>query len=609
MRKDNTIKNKEKSKIIIIGARIDGQAGVVINAISQINTYEIIGFVDNTPELYGSTINGIPVIGSTDDIEKINLPVKNFHVAIGDNLARYRIQNALVNLGCKPITVIHPSAIISEIDISIGLGSYIGPNAIINNGSKIGSSCIINSGATVEHDNLYGNAVHIAPGVKTGGRVKIGDYSFVGVGSSILPDIKIGSGVLVGAGSTVTKNVDNQVTMIGYSAKPYNKSVYENILPDVGIKNEVYVAQPTLPRFEALDKRFRNIYERKMLSNFSENSNELEYLTAQLLSVKHALTVPSWTTGLMLIIKALELKGEVILPSFTFSATGHALIWNNLKPVFADIDPFTFNLDVKDVERKITSNTSAILGVHIFGNPCEMDSLQQLAEKYELKLIYDSAHALGSKYKGDHIGQFGNCEGFSLSGTKMITSAEGGIITSNDTDLIEKIKIGRNYGAEEDYDCQYIGLNGKMSEFHAAIAIESLGLINQSIDNRLTIVKLYKDRLSKVPGLVFQRVKENNISTYKDLGIIVNKEEFGMNRDLLQKELSAEKIYTKKYFYPPLHQMVAYKKLFPGIEKSKLLNTDLISNNIISLPIYSHMSLDIVEKICYCIDRVQRFKT
>ena len=559
--------------------------------------------------MYGAKINGVPVIGSTDDIENINLPVKNFHVAIGDNLARHRIQNILLNLDCKPITITHPAAIVSDINTSIGVGSYIGPNATINNGTKIGSACIINSGVTVEHDNCYGNAVHIAPGVKTGGRVKIDDYSFIGVGSSILPDITIGFGVLVGAGSTVTKNVDNQVTMIGYSAKPYNKSVYENILPDIGIKNEIYVAQPTLPKFEALDKRFRNIYESKILSNFSENSNELENLAAQLLSVKHALTVPSWTTGLILIIKALGLKGEVILPSFTFSATGHALIWNNLKPVFADIDPFTFNLDVKDVEKKITDNTSAILGVHIFGNPCEMDILQKLATKYELKLIYDSAHALGSKYKGDFIGQFGNCEGFSLSGTKMITSAEGGIITSNDTELIEKIKIGRNYGAKEDYNCKYIGLNGKMSEFHAAIAIESLGLINQAIKNRLTIVKLYKDRLSKIPGLVFQRVDDQNISTYKDLGVVVNKEEFGMNRDLLQKELASEKVYTKKYFYPPLHQMDAYKELFPGIDKSKLFNTELIANNIISLPIYSHMSLDIVEKICYSIDRIQRFKT
>ena len=603
------MKNKKKSKIIIIGARIDGQAGVVINTIAQTSNYEIIGFIDNTPELVGAKINGIPVIGSTDDIEKLNLPVKNFHVAIGDNIVRHRIQEILVNLNCKPITLTHPSAIVSDIDTSIGKGSYIGPNSIINNGTKIGSACIINSGSIVEHDNYYGNAVHIAPGVKTGGRVKIQDYSFIGVGSSILPDIKIGSGVLVGAGSTVTKNVENQVTMIGYSAKPYNKSVYENILPDIGIKNEIYVAQPTLPRFEAIEKRFRNIYESKMLSNFSENSNELETITSQLLSVKHALTVPSWTTGLMLIIKALGLKGEVILPSFTFSATGHALIWNNLKPVFADINPLTFNLDVNDVEKKINNNTSAILGVHIFGNPCEMNSLQKLASKYELKLIYDSAHALGSKYKGDFIGKFGDCEGFSLSGTKMITSAEGGIITSNDTELIEKIKIGRNYGSKEDYNCEYIGLNGKMSEFHAAIAIESLGLMNQSIDNRLTIVDLYKERLSYIPGLSFQSVDKKNISTYKDLGVVVSKNEFGMNRDSLQNELGLEKIYTKKYFYPPLHQMDAYKNLFPGIEKSKLINTEFIANNIISLPIYSHMSLDIVEKICYSIDRIQRFKT
>jgi len=600
---------KEKSKIIIVGARIDGHAGVVVNAIVSRNEYEIIGFIDNTPELQGTIINGVPVIGSTDDIANIKLPVNNFHIAIGDNLARFRLQKSLKNLGCKPITIVHPAATVSELNVKIGDGSFIGPNAIINNGSTIGATCIINSGAIVEHDNIYGDAVHVAPGVKTGGRVRIGDYSFIGVGSSILPDVEIGSGALIGSGSTVTKNVKNQVTMIGYSAKPYNKSVYESILPDIGIKNEIYVAQPTLPRFEALEKRFRNIYERKMLSNFSENSNELEYLTAQLLSVKHALTVPSWTTGLMLIIKALELKGEVILPSFTFSATGHALVWNNLKPVFADINPNTFNLDVEDVERKITDNTSAILGVHIFGNPCEIDSLQRLASKYELKLVYDSAHALGSKYKGDCVGKFGDCEGFSLSGTKMITSAEGGIITSNDSELMEKLSMGRNYGSSADYNCQYIGLNGKMSEFHAAIAIESLSLMSQSIKNRLTIVNLYKERLSIVPGITFQEVDPKNLSTYKDFGVLIDPKKYGMNRDLLQTELASEKIYTKKYFYPSLHQMDVYKQLFPAVDNKELKNTEYVANNIICIPIYSHMGLDTVEKICYSIDRIQRFKT
>ena len=598
-----------KQKVIIVGARIDGQAGVVVNAIQLRDEYEIIGFIDNTPDLQETKINGVPVIGSTDDLETINFPVNNIHIAIGDNLARFRLQKSLKSLGCNPITIIHPTATISDINVKIGEGSFIGPNTIVNNGSVIGDASIINSGAIVEHDNLFGEAVHVAPGVKTGGRVKIGNYSFIGVGSCILPDIEIGSGVLVGAGSTVTKNVNNKVTMIGYSAKPYNKSVYESILPDIGTNNEIYVAQPTLPKFEALDKRFRNIYDRKMLSNFSENSNELEGIITELLSVKNALTIPSLTTGLMLIFKALGIKGEVILPSFTFSATGHALIWNNLKPVFADINPDTFNLDVEDVERKITDNTSAILGVHIFGNPCEIDSLQRLASKYELKLVYDSAHALGSKYKGDCIGQFGDCEGFSLSGTKMITSAEGGIITSNDSELMEKLSMGRNYGSSADYNCQYIGLNGKMSEFHAAIAIESLSLMSQSIENRLMIVNLYKERLSIVPGITFQEVDPKNLSTYKDFGVLIDPKKYGMNRDLLQTELASEKIYTKKYFYPSLHQMDVYKQLFPEVDNKELKNTEYVANNIISLPIYSHMGLDTVEKICYSIDRIQRFKT
>ena len=597
---------QNNNKIILVGARIDGQAGVVINTIKLLGKYEVIGFIDNTPDIQGKIINGIPVIGSTNDIGAFKLPTEYFHVCIGDNLTRYKLQIALKKNGYTPISIIHPSAVVSNSNVHLGEGSYIGPNTVINNGTSIGKASIINSGTIIEHDNNYGNAIHLAPGVSTGGRVSISDYSFIGLGSTILPDIKIGSGVLIGAGSTITKNVKNQVTMIGYSAKKFKKNIYDTILPDVKLQQEVYIAQPTLPSFNLVEKRFRDIYDRKMLSNFSENSDELEQIISEIVCVKHALTVPSWTTGLMLVFKALGLTGEVILPSFTFSATGHALIWNNLSPIFADIDPDTFNLDINDVESKITENTSAILGVHIFGNPCDVVGLETLATKYGIKLIYDAAHALGSKYKDKPIGGFGDCEGFSLSGTKMITSAEGGIITSNDSELIKKISMGRNYGAKSDYNCEYIGLNGKMSEFHAALAIESLGLINNSTKNRKAIIALYKERLTQIPGIIFQKVSDDNLSTYKDFGVIIDPAEFGMDREVLSAKLLHEKIHTKKYFYPPLHQMDSYKNLYPEFKTLKLKNTEKVANNIICLPIYSHMNLDTVDKICYTIDRIHR---
>jgi len=305
-----------------------------------------------------------------------------------------------------------------------------------------------------------------------------------------------------------------------------------------------------------------------------------------------------------MVLKAMELDGEVILPSFTFIATGHAVLWNNLIPVFADIDPDTFNIDPLDVECKITEKTSAIIAVNIFGNPCDISALAAISEKHGLKLIYDSAHALGSEYSGNIVGGYGDAECFSLSGTKVITSAEGGIVTSNNSDLMEKISLGRNYGAGNDYNGLHLGLNGKMSEFHAAIAVDSLVLLKQSTEARNSIVEHYISRLSELPGLKFQEVYTSNLSTYKDFGFIVDREQFGLSRDELIKYLNADNIFPKKYFYPPLHEMTVYKNTVHRAHDLKV--TDHIATNIICLPIFSHMSYDTVEKICFSIFRIHR---
>jgi dTDP-4-amino-4,6-dideoxygalactose transaminase len=259
-------------------------------------------------------------------------------------------------------------------------------------------------------------------------------------------------------------------------------------------------------------------------------------------------------------------------------------------------------LDPDDVERKITEKTSAIIPVHIFGNPCDISRLEGIAERHNLKLVFDSAHALGSIYNGTMIGSFGDIECFSLSGTKVITSAEGGIATSNDEILMEKMNLGRNYGAGHDYNCHYIGLNGKMSEFHAAIAIESLSLLPGLVSARTKLAALYRERLSEIPGISFQDVHQEHISSYKDFAILINTKAFGINRDELITRLQSERIYTKSYFYPPLHRMSAYRNI--NHRSENLESTDRIADSIICLPMYSHMNYDTVEKICYSIYRI-----
>jgi len=591
-----------KRKILIIGARLDGHAGVLLDVITEIGTYEIVGFLDSTPGLQGKSVAGKPVLGSTDDLELVEIPADCVHVAIGDNVARGNIYNILEKRRIVVETIIHPTAQISN-NAHVGVGSFVGPGVVINNGVRIGNASIINSGAVIEHDNIIGFAVHMAPGTTTTGRVSIGDYVFIGAGATVLPDVSIGSGALVGAGSTVVQNVPNSDTVIGYAARSHTKNIYSEARPDVDTQ-KIFVAQPTLPDYQRVDTKFRQIFSSMLLTNFAQFAQEFECNIQNRLGVSKALSLPNGTTALMLALKAMGLKGEVICPSFTFSSTGHSIVWNGLTPIFADVDPETFNIDPQDVERKITENTCAIMATHIFGNPCDIERLEDIAKRNKLKLIFDSAHALGSVYRGRPIGGFGDVECFSLSGTKVVTSGEGGIATSNDLALVERMRLGRNYGASSDYDCDFIGFNGKMSEFHAAIAIESFARLDEVLTQRLSFVQLYIEKLTGVPGITFQRITKDSISTYKDLGILIDAAQFGMDRNQLIEELASEQIYTKKYFYPPLHRMKAYADV--PHKADGLSNTNYVADRIICLPLYNHMGVSTVERVCSAVVKASK---
>jgi len=594
---------KKKVPLIIIGANIKGHAAEVLETASEIGQFQVLGFIDNSPHLQGTNVDGIPILGTTDDLELLDLPCSNFHIAIGDNIARQTVYQRLKACNSQLISLVHPTAIVNP-GATVDEGNYIGPMAIITRGVRVGAVSIIDSGSIVQPDTRIGVSVFLSAGVTVANRVRIDNTSFIGLGVTILPDIQIGSGVMVGAGATVVKNVPSGTTMRGFSQKEYPKDIFLDARPDVAPAHPVYVAQPTLPEYSLLNEKFTKILESRMLSNFSQYSSQLELNLQQLLSVRRALTFPNGTSALMLALKMLDLTGEVILPSFTFSATGHAVMWNGLTPVFADIDPDTFNIDPEDIERKITERTSAILAVHIFGNPCDIHRLEAIAERHNLKLIFDSAHALGSKYKGTELGGFGDVECFSLSGTKVVTSAEGGVATSNDNALMNKMDMGRNYGAGSDYNCHYLGLNGKMSEFHAAIAIETLTMLPEFVHIRNERAALYRKRLSEIPGIRFQKIDKMNVSTFKDFAIVIHPEIFGMSRKVLIKKLNEEGIFPKQYFYPPLHAMAIYKRF--NHTRANLNNTLDVANNIICLPIYSHMKTDTLEKICYAIFRTWR---
>ena len=329
-----------------------------------------------------------------------------------------------------------------------------------------------------------------------------------------------------------------------------------------------------------------------MLSNVDKNVKRFEKKISEYVRVK-TVAVSSCTSGLILTLQALGIREkEVIVPSFTFAATLAAVYWTRNKWVYADIDD-TFTLDPEEVRARITENTSAIIGVHMYGNPCHIKELEEIAEENDLKLIFDAAHAIGSEYQNEHIGKFGDAEVFSFSPTKLITTVEGGAVTTSNKDLYEKLRILRNYGIDSDYQSELPGLNARMSEVHAAVGLAQVDLIDKLVNNRNEYVQWYKDRLYDFGKVYFQEIEHGNISAHKDFSIVLDRRYFERSRDRVISDLAAEGIQAKRYFYPPMHKVKAYED-----KTAKLPMTSTISYNLISLPIHNYMFEEMIDDVC-----------
>jgi len=360
--------------------------------------------------------------------------------------------------------------------------------------------------------------------------------------------------------------------------------------------------RPTLPEISHVISEYQSAYRNGLLTNGGLVAR-LESAVAERLRVKHCVAVSSCTSGLMMVLRALGLQGEVLLPSFTFFATGHAVLWNGLKPVFADCETDTWNVSPADIERKITDATSAILAVHMYGNPCDVAALEGIAHRHHLKLIFDAAHGFGSEYRGVPIGSFGDAEVFSLSPTKLLVAGEGGLVATNDAKLATAVRAMRNYGDVGAYNPAWLGLNARMTEFNAALALSGLPLIDAKVQRRNHIARMYTDMLSCLPGIRFQKAHPGDTHPYKDYSVHVTPEIMGLTRDVLADSLRAQKIETKKYFHPPLHQQFLYSKFHePGA--NDLAQTEYIADGILSLPIYESLPDETVFAIAQIFQRI-----
>lgn len=361
------------------------------------------------------------------------------------------------------------------------------------------------------------------------------------------------------------------------------------------------ITRPTPPSVKGLLKEYETVLRGGMLTN-AKNVREFEARAAAYLGVRNAVALSSCTSGLMLTMKVLKLRGEVILPSFTFHATAHAVVWNGLTPVFVDCDPGTCNIAPAAVERAITGKTCAILAVHMFGNPADTDALQKIADRHGLALIFDAAHAFGARRRGKSVGSFGTAESFSLSPTKLLTTGEGGIVSTQDDALAAQLRVARNYGDSGDYDCAFAGFNARMSESNAMLGNATIRSLETYVSHRQDMAELYKACLAGIPGLTFQTIDKRDRSTFKDFSIMVDEKKFGLTRDELSAALAAENIVTKKYFYPPVHWQKAYAAFSPGDDT--LPHTVLVTCRSLSLPMYSHIPASTVKGVCAAVRKI-----
>ena len=358
----------------------------------------------------------------------------------------------------------------------------------------------------------------------------------------------------------------------------------------------LHVGRPNIGDRQRLLARIDDMLDRRWLTNNGPYVQELEQRLAAFAGVKHCIAVCNATIGLELAIRGLDMKGEVIVPSFTFIATAHALQWQEITPVFCDIDPATHNLDPLLIEAMITPRTTGIIGVHVWGRPCDIAALTEIAHRHGLKLLFDAAHGLGCSYRGQMIGNFGDAEVYSFHATKFFNSFEGGAIVTNDDALAEKLRLMQNFGFAGRDTVIYIGTNGKMTEVAAAMGLTSLESLDEVVAVNYRNYLSYRRVLEDVPGLTMISYDVSEKCNYQYIVVEVDKQVAGISRDQLVNILHAENVLARRYFYPGCHEMEPYRSYFPHAGLL-LPETERLTRRVMSLPTGTAIEPEDIQKI------------
>ena len=364
-----------------------------------------------------------------------------------------------------------------------------------------------------------------------------------------------------------------------------------------GLTEDLYVGRPNTGDRDGFMERVQDMFDRRWFTNQGPYVQEFEAKVADLVETKHCIAMCNATIALEILTRALGMTGEVIIPSMTFVATAHALQWQQITPVFCDIDPVTHNLDPVQVKAMITPRTTGIIGVHLWGRPCNVAVLQQIADQYDLKIIYDAAHAFGCSSGGRMIGNFGEAEVYSFHATKFFHTFEGGAVVTNDDDLAAKIRLMKNFGFSGYDNVIYIGMNGKMSEISAAMGLASLDTFTQTIEVNRQHYLQYQAELGGISGINMITYDETEKNNYQFIIVEILEDELGLTRDKLVELLHHERIGARRYFYPGCHRMEPYRSYFPHAGLL-LPETENLVANILSLPTGTAVSSTELSAVC-----------
>lgn len=361
--------------------------------------------------------------------------------------------------------------------------------------------------------------------------------------------------------------------------------------------NPLHVGRPNIGDRARFFERLNTVLDVAWLTNNGSQVQQFEKCIADMLEVKHCIAMCNATVALEIAIRALDLTGEVIVPSFTFVATAHALQWQQITPVFCDIDPATHSIDPGRLEELITPRTSGILGVHLWGRPCAIDELQTIADQHKLALLFDAAHAFACKHRGRMIGGFGDAEILSFHATKFINSGEGGAVVTNNDELAARIRLMKNFGFSGYDNVIYIGTNGKMNELSAAFGLTNLESLGEFVEVNRVNYEAYCKQLVGIPGLSLIQYDEADQPNYQYVVCEIEATEAGLTRDQVLAVLHAENVLARKYFYPGVHRMEPYRSLFPDA-KLRLRQTQVVASKVLVLPTGTGATEPDVKRIC-----------